>query len=357
MHSRCLLAVAALGLIALPVATPLPAQASVTVTPDVPRLPVGAMPAMPYVDWPARRIVDGSRRISIRGIQARVTELHKVDGGYLLRRRLDEQTRSEDVVFVATSGARRSVATVHWQRPITVSSDGSKVVLTRTRLENGRIAYADTAVLALPSGRRLHVEDFGTFAPGVHFYGSDRVLLTVTNEAQGLRPDVTWWTPATGELLAVRENAAVESADRSAWQYAVRPLDGATGYRVEPLPPDTGAGWPVAQEDHNLGSWSTDDALIWGNNEQTDQPEGFYGSTSYLVHRAVDGQLVLSVRNGAAPWATWESDDVLLLRAGYGTGMARRHQLIRCRLSGACSRIGSPSDSEWLAIIPATRRR
>ena len=79
------------------------------VIPDVARLPVGALPALPYVDWPARRIVDGDRRVSISGIQGRVIELHKVDGGYLLRRRVPGPAE-HDLVFVSHRGARKVLA-------------------------------------------------------------------------------------------------------------------------------------------------------------------------------------------------------------------------------------------------------
>ena len=68
----------------LTVAGPARAGGPTDVTPDVANLPVGALPALPYVDWPNKRIVDGTRQISIAGIQGRVTALYKVDGGYLL---------------------------------------------------------------------------------------------------------------------------------------------------------------------------------------------------------------------------------------------------------------------------------
>ena len=78
--------------------------APVNVTPDVADLPVGARPHLPYVDWSAKRIVDGSRTVNISGIQGRVISLHKVAGGYLLGREL---TVGNDLVFVSTAGARR----------------------------------------------------------------------------------------------------------------------------------------------------------------------------------------------------------------------------------------------------------
>lgn len=350
--------VVALGvcLVALVGFVPAPAaQAVVSVEPDVPRLRVGSLPTLPYVDWPNRTIVDGSRRVSIKGIQARVIELHKVDGGYLLRRELVRYPRQEDLVFVATNGDRRSIAKKFWRGAIKVSKDGSRVVVNRSRLVGGVAEYADTAVLALPSTKLLWAQDFGTFDPGVHLYGTDRVLLTMINEQAGLRTDVSWWMPATGAVETIWESALVESADLSAWQWAVRPSDGVHTYGVSRIPPKSGSSWEVSEEDWNLGSWSTDDTLIWGNNEVTDQEEG-YGSSAYLVFRASDGTILLSIRNVVDPWATWESETALLLRAAYWTGNTLNHQLIRCRLSGACSRVGPPSSDGFLAIIPATRR-
>ena len=76
---------------------------------DVTGLKAGAMPRLPYVNWPARRIVDGNRQVSIAGIQRRVVSLHKVDGGYLLGRQLDANppqdlvTGDHDLVFVSTT--------------------------------------------------------------------------------------------------------------------------------------------------------------------------------------------------------------------------------------------------------------
>ncbi len=329
-----------------------PAQAVVRVTPDIQRLPVGSMPQLPYVDWAARRIVDGSRAISISGIQGRVVELHKVDGGYLLRRDLDD--RSQDLVFVSTSGSRKAIVKLLSPRSIRVSLDGGKVALSRLRVDRGERVYADTVVLALPSGAVLSVRDFGVYQPELHLFGTARVLLTVADDAGGT-PAVHWWTPATGATEVVAASSSLETADLSAWQWAIRPLDGVNTYGVRPIPPDSGAGWRVSQEDFGLGSWSTDDALIWGNNEETDREQG-YGSSSYLINRADNGLLLLSIGNIVDPWATWESDSALLLRSAYGSGSARRYQLIRCRLSGACSRIGAPSTTPALSIIPATRR-
>src|SRR5215203_3820310 len=98
---------AAVALIAVLLAAP-PATAGVTVTPNVPKLPAGALPHLPYVDWVAKKIVDGNRKVSISGLQGYVQSLHKVDGGYLLMRLL-EPSRRHDLVFVSTAGARRAI--------------------------------------------------------------------------------------------------------------------------------------------------------------------------------------------------------------------------------------------------------
>jgi hypothetical protein len=329
------------------------AYGAVSTEPDVPRLPAGSLPKLPYVNWGARTIVDGSRRVSISGIQHRVVELHKVDGGYLLRRNLD--SGKDDLVFVSTGGTRKVIEKLLWMHgTIKVSKDGSKVLLNR-RLASDFRTYADTAVLALPSGRVLQTRKFGFYAPGLFLYGTDRTLITGHDETDGNRSDAIWWTPATGHTEVVRGSTTLESADLSAWQWAVRPKDGINSYGVGPIPPKAGPEWLFPQEDWNIGSWSPNSALIWGNNEVTDQLEG-YGSTIYFVFRASDGAIVLRVRNVVDPRASWESDDALLLSSAYGTGSDRRYQLLRCRLSGACSRVGPASTSPAGAIIPATRR-
>jgi len=330
-----------------------PAHAMVWVSPDVARLPAGTLPQLPYLNWSTRRIVDGSRQVSISGIQGRAVELHKVDGGYLLRRQLSDG--SNDLVFVSTTRTRKAIVKLLSTRPIRVSMDGGKVVLNRMRIQDGAYRYADSAVLALPSGRVLYARTFGTEAPGLALYGLHRVLIGAFDETDAQRPDLIWWTPATGHTETIQDSAYAEAADLSAWQWAIRPQDGANTYGVRPIPPASGAGWPVSQEDWNIGSWSTDDALLWGNNEVTDHEEGV-GSSNYLVFRASDGARLLSIANVVLPWATWESAGALLLRAGYGSGSGRRYQLLRCRLSGACSRVGPASMSLAGVIIPATRR-
>ena len=85
MRRPALLAAATVGL-SLLVGPALPAAAAVVVTPDVPALPVGSAPALPYVDVPGSRIVDGARRVSLAGMAGTVTRLYKVSGGYVLGR-------------------------------------------------------------------------------------------------------------------------------------------------------------------------------------------------------------------------------------------------------------------------------
>ena len=100
---------------------------------------------------------------------------------------------------------------------------------------------------------------------------------------------------------------------------------------------------------------SLDDTKIVGNDERTDRDGGF-GSSAYLVFRASDGALLLVVRNQSPSQATWETNSRVLLRTHLPDSSPTTYQLIRCTLSGSCSRVGPRTTEVDGAIIPATRR-
>jgi len=337
---------AALGLTALlltAASTGPSVAAPVSVTPDVASLGAGAYPHLPYVNLATKRIVDGTRRVSISGIQGTVTALHKVDGGYLLARNV---TGGADLVMVTHSGDRR-VLVAHWMQAPTeyldpglaVSHDGSKLAVNVSTAGDAT-TYRETRVVALPSGTTLHskVFDYGVKLLG---YGTQRVLV-------GDYPGSRWWTPSSGAAPVLSADRMGQTADLTAWQWATR--SPVAAYAVQGIPPDTSPNWPVAEEDIQLGPWSLDDTRIAGNNEVTDNSE----SSAYLVYRTSDGARLLSVLVPGHPQITWESNSALLMATRVGeTG---RHQLIRCTLAGACSRVGPESTSRYGAVIPATRR-
>ena len=159
--------------------------------------------------------------------------------------------------------------------------------------------------------------------------------------------------PNTLDLL--RPDANVESADLSAWEWAVRPRDGSDPYSVQGLPPHTAPNWPVGEQDFNLTAWSLDDTKIVGNDERTEQDGGF-ASSVYLVNRASDGAQLLAVFNQSPSQATWETNNRILLRTKLTDSSPPTYQLIRCTLSGSCSRVGPRTTEVDGAIIPATRR-
>jgi len=213
--------------------------------------------------------------------------------------------------------------------------------------------YRDTRVVALPSGQVLRTRDFGNTGTRVHGYGIDRAMLTTpslpSEPSETHYPDVRWWNPVTDEVTTLRENASVESVDLSAWQWAVRPQVGV--YSVSGIPPDTEPNWAVGQEDARLGPWSNDDAYVAGNNEVTDD---FDEATSYQVNRTSDGQVVFGVQGNHPPQITWETDTTLLLRTRVSE--LGNYQLIRCTLTGSCSRVGPSTSDRRGVIIPAHRR-
>jgi hypothetical protein len=333
-------------------ASPLPASAApITVRPDVARLPVGALPALPYVDWPARRIVDGDQRVSISGIQGRVIELHKVDGGYLLRRRVPSPAEY-DLVFVSNRGVRKVLASGVLGGKLPVSRHGDTVIINVGTDGGITDSYVETRVLALPGGQLLRRRDFGSVPPGLYGFGINRALILTADRTS---IDTFWWTPSSDSLELLRPDASIESADLSAWDWAVRPQDGSDPYSVQGLPPHTAPNWRVDEQDINLTAWSLDDTKIVGNNERT-EGDGEISSTAYLVHRASDGAQLLVVLNESPSQATWETDNRVLLRTKLPESSPRTYQLIRCTLSGSCSRVGPRTTEVDGAIIPATRR-
>ena len=343
-----------------------PATAGVTVTPNVPKLPAGALPHLPYIDWVAKQIVDGNRKVSIAGLQRNVHSLHKVDGGYLLLR-LDDPSWNWDLVFVSTAGARRVIAahvfpptypTLRDGNMLAVSSGGDKVVVNTATGAGWGTPYLDTRVISLPAGQVLQKKsDFGGGArPDLLAYGTDQVLLTAHEPGTSSYPDTKWWTPATGAVTDIRENTDGEAADLSAWQWAVRPQVGTYTAHVRGIPPATEPDWPAAEDDRGFSpefsAWSLDDKLIVGHNGwHADNEEEV---NAYVVHRASDGAYLLGVWGSLPPRVEWETSSALLMRTRIkGT---RTYQLIRCTLSGSCSRVGPSTRYYHGGIIPVTRR-
>jgi hypothetical protein len=66
-------------------------------------LPLGSLPALPYVDVAAKRIVDGTRRVDLSGMQGDVLRLYKVDGGHVVGRVVGGRP---GLVFVSSGGTR-----------------------------------------------------------------------------------------------------------------------------------------------------------------------------------------------------------------------------------------------------------
>ena len=67
----------------------------------------------------------------------------------------------------------------------------------------------------------------------------------------GFCPDTKWWNPATNAVTDLRDDASGESADLTAWQWAVRPQVGV--YSVQGIPPDTEPDWPVTRRTSDSG--------------------------------------------------------------------------------------------------------
>ncbi len=349
--------VLALALVAGVLATsgPPASAAPVDVTPDVANLDVGPLPALPYVNWPRRQIVDGSRRVSIAGIRARVIGLHKVDGGYLLTRRIGNQIEN-DVVFVSTKGARR-VLVEHWEETfwglktgLAVSHDGDRILVNTNRDVGGEAPYIDTRVVTVPGGRVIRTRDFGDDGVALLAYGVDRALLS------GLG-GTFWWNPVKDTVTTVAEQSWGDSADLSAWQSVFRTgVFEDTVFTFEGIPPRTTPSWTFEEEEVNGGPWSPDDASMVSVDRPIGEVEKLLEAATYTVHRTSDGAARLRLHGKFPPQVTWESDSALLLRTRTGADSARRYQLIRCTLAGVCQKVGPSTTERDGSIIPATRR-
>jgi hypothetical protein len=317
--------------------------APVVVTPDVANLPVGTLPQLPYVDVPGRQVVDGTRHVSISGLQGTVTALHKVDGGYILARTF---SGGEDLVMVRTSGARK-VLVAHWMNRCTcnldpdlaVSHDGSKVAVNVSTAKD-QYTYTETRVVSLPAGNVLYRKKF-PYNIVLLGYGTKRVLV-------GQYPGTRWWTPSTGKAPVVVADEIGVSADLTAWQWAAH----GNGLQVMGIPPDSRPSWST-EEDHQFGRWSLDDTMI----ASTGELGGFSGqdqTDSYIVQRASDGAGILAVLVPAHADINWETNSTLLMATRIGE--TPNYQLIRCNVAGSCQKVGPTSTSKYGALIPATRR-
>src|ERR1700712_997316 len=242
------------------------ALASVTVPagavdPDVPSLPVGAAPSLPYLDVPGKQIVDGSSHVDVTGLKGTVSQLFKVDGGYLLGRRTFGT--KPDLVFVSTSG-KRTLITTRWYNyvcdclssPAVVDSSGGSVTFHRTA--GAGPGYGDTLSVALPSLKIVRKRAFSSTPElfdqraGSVYLGVDRRLLS--------------WSPKTSATRTVSSGLAVEAADISARQQVRRASGGDFHQTVGPIAPRTGPLWTIAG-DANTSAWSPDDQLIAGTGE------------------------------------------------------------------------------------------
>ncbi len=305
-------------------------------------LPQGAAPAIPWFEPRTKVLHDGTRALTLSGLQGRVVELHKVDGGYLLGRSTSET--GADLVFVTTTGAR-TLVTQQWAwrgtcdcvlNEALVDSDGAAVTFSR-RLASG--VYKDTLTVSLPARKIVRSRVFSS-SPRLFEHRQGRVLL-------GIGDRLVRWTPRTNSASDVPSDGHESTAaDGSAGQHIVKSGGSQT---VRPLSSATGPSWSL-DRDENPFVWSADGQHIAGMFEVVT------GSTDngFIVRRASDGQLVLVVRIPAPARIAWENNTTVLFPTDYES----RHepQLVRCTLAGECQRVGPVGRQSDAHIVVATRR-
>jgi hypothetical protein len=315
------------------------------VTPDVATLPAGQAPRLAYFDVGKRRIIDGTRRVSVGKLQGTVTHLHNVRGGYVVGRTLGA---SNGLAFVTNRGAR-SALTSDWLWPsdfgiyrgVMVSGNGKKIVFN-TAARGNPTGYRDTVVMKVPSGQIVARRTFSA-APKLLGFRAGRVLM-------GVDLRVLWWTPRHTHTSTLADGVDTMSADLTARQYVRRQ---GSEFLVASIPPRQTPAWPIAQEDWELGYWSPDDKAIAGTGEV---PDGTAETQVFLVQRAATGASLLTVLVPGVPQMVWENNSTLLIMTRVDDESPRRYQLIRCTLSGSCSRVGGVSSTKYGPYVLADRR-
>ena len=128
---------------------------------------------------------------------------------------------------------------------LAVSQHGDKVVVN-----TATVRWLGHILLGHPGGLapgRPGAADRGTSAynvPELLGYGIDRAMLT-THRAEFLRRH-RLVEPGDRRGDQLRDDAAGEAADLSAWQWAVRPQVG--DYTVQGIPPATEPDWPAVED-------------------------------------------------------------------------------------------------------------
>lgn len=290
-------------------------------------LPAGARPRLPYVDVAARRIHDGSRTVNISGLVGTPQELYKVNGGYVVSRRVGSNGQ---LVFISSSGRR-----VLWEKnyyndrnyPVAVSSQGGRIVYERGNYDTGRTT---TVVRDVSNG---HVVDSRRVGSAFGYRG--RVLV----QAPGNK--IVWWTPGRAALTTVAtDQEYVWGADLSALQLS-------RWGRMVTIPPGTRPSYGLDMGTvlrYNL--WSPDDSLVSGFGDNNDQ------MTGPRIIDAVSGDRVASIQmEDSSDVLTWEDSNHVLVREG---GYPNYRWLVRCSLSTkSCERVRT---SSYGLFVTATRK-
>ncbi len=314
--------------------------------------PVGLLPAsrypiaVPNVDVAHDRIVDGTRRVNIAGLQGTVTQLWKVDGGYVIGRKTPRGHRSQgrtgedDLVYVATDGTRR-VITSYWAGPeMVVARSGSQIVFNTQAWSQ----IWGTHVYSLATGTMTAFRQFpGT--PHLLGFADGRVLLSergqrcrrvvgpVARHAHAPRST----TPTTnGRTCRPRQPIS------TAGQYAVHGIDTVTGRRASRRRP-TRTG-PSPGDSWGPGPRTTPRPCPAGRSPC----RGGFDPDVRTVHRAADGHQLLRMVMPSSEPSVWETDSTVLFvrRSLAGTS----NQVVRCTLSGHCATVGPTGATRWTPV-------
>lgn len=289
-------------------------------------LPAGDPPRLPYVDVAAKRLHDATRNIDISGLVGTPLELYKVDGGYVVSRRVGSNGQ---LVFISSSGKR-----LLWERsyynnkyfPVAVSSQGGRIVYQRGNYANGPTT---TVVRDVGNGRVVDSRKVGS----VYGYRGRVLVHTPTNK-------IVWWTPGRSTLTTVASGLEyVFGADLSAMQLY-------RWGRMVSIPPGTRPTWEVSTGSvWRYDLWSPDDSLVSGFGDNNDQ------MTGPQIIDAVTGAGVARIQmEDSSDELTWEDNDHVLVREG---GYPSYDWLVRCSLSTqSCERVRT---SSYGLFVTATR--
>lgn len=262
-------------------------------------------------------------------------ELWTVAGGYLL----DDQVGPRDVhrlVYVARSGAKRTIARHRWPTGTVVSPDGRWISWGEALGRDPGPAPPALVTVARPRSGRVVASRRFHWATVLAVSGH-RVLLTRMGRNE--RWTTWWWNFRRDTMSRLSPDLGVRaSLAHRRLVLGVGEQD-AFSYRVAPLDRPRRTLWNAPL--NSPRSWSPDGTRTLATHNYLDDT----GTTRWDVRTDRTGQRLLRV-TGRLDWtAVWEDDSHFLVIAQGDDGAAA---VVRCSVGGDCER----ASRVWALEVP-----